>query len=107
MDSEADRLAMLQAVGDSWVYFDGETTTAIYGVFRNAYQRVDSSRGPASSSSRPEIEITLDQIASPKQGDKLYRGSRSTFVGEFDYVVVSARPDESEHMATLVLKAIP
>lgn len=106
-ESAADRLDALQAVGgEQFVYFDGETTVEIYGVFRAAHQKVESNRGPAVGSRRPEIEIALDEIAEPRQGDLLFRGPLTAFTGDFDYEVATARPDESERMATLTLKAV-
>lgn len=107
IETDADRLALVKPAGEPFVYFDGETAIEVHGIFRRAHQRVEGGRGaPSVASRRPELDIPLDVITEPKQGDLLFRGELADFAGDFDYEVVSPQPDETEKMATLILKAV-
>jgi hypothetical protein len=94
---------MLRAVGEPIVYHDGSQSHSIYGLFDNGYQKVEGIRGPSVGSKSLQCVVALDDVT-PKQGDQIFRGALSSFTGEFDFEVVSPRPDESENMARLVLK---
>jgi hypothetical protein len=98
--------AVCDALGEPFVYFDGEATTEVNAVPSSGWSRVQGGRGPAVSSQRREIMITKAEIAAPKQGDLLYRGTLDTFEGEFGFEVVSVRPDDEETSYALVLKAV-
>jgi hypothetical protein len=104
IEDAADRASLLVDEGEPFVHFDGDQTREITALFMNAYQKVESTRGPVVAGSRPQIVIALDVVTEPEQGDLLYRGALSTFAGDFDYEVASVRPDSSEDMATLILK---
>lgn len=96
--------SIVDALGEPFVYFDGEQTVEINAVPSSGWSRVEANRGPAVSSRRREIQILKSAIAEPKQGHLLFRGALIDFAGVFDFEVVSARPDDEESAFNLVLK---
>jgi hypothetical protein len=102
------RLTVIKAVGgEPWVYFDGSSAVETYGVFRNGYQKVEGPRGPTIGGRRPELDMSTDVVAEPKQGDLLFRGAMTAFEGVFTHEVASFRPNEGgDDMVTLVLKTV-
>ena len=96
--------SIVDALGEPFVYFDGEQTVEINAVPTSGWSRVEGGRGPAVSSNRRHVQIVKSAIAEPKQGDLLFRGELVDFEGVFDYEVVSVRPDDEETAFTLVLK---
>jgi hypothetical protein len=96
--------AVCDALGESFVYFDGSQTVELSAVPNSGWRRVEGTRGPAVSSQRRELLITKAAIAAPKQGDLLFRGTLDDFAGVFDFEVVSVRPDDEETSFALVLK---
>jgi hypothetical protein len=96
--------SIVDALGEPFVYFDGEQTVEVNAVPSSGWSRVEGSRGPAVSSKRREVSILKSAIAAPKQGDLLFRGALVDFVGVFDFEVVSVRPDDEETSFAFVLK---
>lgn len=107
--SEFDDAAaeIVEGLGSPFVYFDHVSLYEVTGIFSNAFQQVEGNRGPAIGSRRPELSIRSDLVTAPKKGDLLFRGQLTEFGGEFDYEVVSERPDEEETVTHLVLKKAP
>lgn len=101
---EAAAAAVVDGLGEPWVYFDGEQLAEVSGVPSSGWNRIEATRGPAVSSRRREVQILKSAIAAPKQGDLIFRGELADFAGVFEFEVVSARPDDEETAFSLVLK---
>jgi len=98
--------AVVDALGETFVYFDGETVIEVTAVPTNGWSRVEGGRGPAVSSRRREAQILKSAVEEPKQGDLLFRGAQALFEGVFHFEVISVRPDVEETSHTLILKAV-
>jgi len=96
--------SIVDALGEPFVYFDGEQTVEITAVPSSGWSRIEAIRGPAVSSRRRVIQITSAAVAEPKQGDLVFRGELAEFEGTFDFQVVDAQPDDEETTFNLVLK---
>ncbi len=98
--------SVVEALGETYVYFDGESTAEVQAVRSSGYVRVDGQRGPPVSSQRAELTVTKSEVPTPRQGHLLFRGALTAFVGNFDLEVVSVRPDDEDTSRTLICKAI-
>lgn len=98
--------SVVETLGETYVYFDGESTTEVLAVPSSGYRKVDGQRGPPVASQRAELMVTKSAVPAPQQGHLLFRGDLASFVGEFDFEVVSVRPDDEDTSRTLICKAI-
>jgi len=97
---------IVEAFGETFVYFDGSDATEVQAVPSMGWQRVEGTRGPPVDSERREVMVLRSAVPRPKQGHLFFRGALADFEGEFDFEVVSVRRDDEETSFTLVLKEI-
>lgn len=98
--------SIVDALGETYVYFDGVSAIEVQAVPSSGSMRVDGERGPPVRSRRRELQILRSAVAEPKQGDLLFRGTLDAFEGLFDTEVVSVRPDEESTVNILICKAV-
>lgn len=107
MDFGDAAASLVDALGETYVYFGADGMVEIKGVPSSGGVRVNGQRGPAVSTRRAELQILKSQVATPREGDKLFRGTLTEFTGIFDFDVISVQPDDEDTVSTLVLKRCP
>lgn len=96
----AAETALVDGLGTDALYVGANGTKDVRGIFSHAHQRVESSRGAAISSRRPEFSIARSALDfEPLQGDTIKIGSTL-------FEIASIRPDEEDTQLTFGLKRV-
>lgn len=83
METDADRLAMIQAVSDVTGIYNGQTISVI---FDNDYHNAEIGEGVGISGRQPLVTARTSDLPGVREGSEI-------IVGATDYVVAVPRPD--------------